>query len=199
MPGSGYRYELQNSSGPAIAFTETTQSELSRLLSPPEEPDAAELTQVVTGKLIGINFDEHNLTLHYAPTRRELTCEYDEDVEPLLFENRRDLIQVRGKVRLGPDDHPAKIVEADYIGDVDLDPFVLREVDVEGRRLRFLQPRKLDPRLDEPQQHMLLEDPPLNLCAHAALRADLFEEVRACLGMLWTEYALSSSHFGERG
>lgn len=181
--------ELQNSSGPAIPFTETLQADLSRLILPPDEEDAAELTQIVTGKLIEINFDDHNLTLHYAPTRRRLTCEYEEDVEPLLFENRRDPIQVRGKVRLGADNHPEKIVEADYIGDLDLAPFVLRDVEFKALKLRFRQPKVIVPKLDESQQVIVLEDAELNLSAHASLRADLFDEVRACLHMLWTEYA----------
>lgn len=189
LPGSGYRFELQNSSGPVIALTETLQADLSRLLMIPEDENAAELTEVVTGKLIEINFDDHNLTLFYAPTRRQLTCEYEEDVEPMLFENRRDLIQVRGKVRLGADNHPEKIVEADYIGDLDLAPFVLREVEFQGLRLRFRQPRVIAPKLDESQQLILLEDPVLNLSAHACLRSELFDEVRACLHMLWTDYA----------
>jgi hypothetical protein len=188
LPGSGYRFELQNRSGPVIGLNETLQAELSRFLLAPEE-DAAELTQVVTGKLIEINFDDHQLTLLYLPTNRQLTCEYQEDVEPMLFENRRDLIQVRGKVRLGTDNHPEKIVEADYIGDLDLAPFALRDMEFKGLRLRFRQPRVVAPKLDESQQFIRLEDPDLNLSACARLRTELFEEVRACLHMLWMEYA----------
>jgi len=189
LPGSGYRFELQNSFGPAITLTETLQADLSRLLLTADDDDAAELTQVVTGKLIEINFDDHNLTLHYAPTRRRLTCEYEEDVEPMLFENRRDLIQVRGKVRLGTDNHPEKIVEANYIGELDLSPFTLRDVAYEGVSLRFRKPRVIAPKLDESQQLICLEDSDINLSAHGYLRAELFDEVRACLHLLWTEYA----------
>jgi hypothetical protein len=188
LPGSGYRYELQNSSGPPIELTETLQAELSRMTLESED-DGAEAIEVVTGKLVEISFDDHNLKLLYAPTRRTLTCEYDEAVEPLLFENRRDLIQVRGKVRLGLDNHPEKIVEADYIGDLDLSPFVLRDVEYKGVRLRFRKPRVIQPKLDETQQLICLEDEELNLSAHARLRPELFEEVRACLYLLWTEYA----------
>jgi len=189
LPGSGYRYELANSSGDPIALTETLQAELARMTLSAEDDCGAEAVEVVTGKLIEINFDDHNLVLLYAPTKRELKCEYDEAAEPLLFENRRDLIQVRGKVRLGPDNHPQKIVEADYIGALDLSPFVLRDVEFAGLRLRFRKPRVIQPRLDETQQLICLEDDELNLSAHARLRPDLFEEVRACLHLLWTEYA----------
>lgn len=189
VPGSGYRYELQNSGGPAIALVETLQADLDRLTFAVEEEDAAEATEVVTGKLIEINFDDHNLTLFYAPTKRKLTCEYDETVEPLLFENRRDLIQVRGKVRLGADNHPEKIVEADYIGELDLSPFTLRDIEYHGLRLRFREPRVIEPKLDASQQLICLEASDLNVSAHARLRAELFEEVRACLHLLWTEYA----------
>jgi hypothetical protein len=189
LPGSGYRYELQNSVGPAVPLVETLQADLDRLTFPAEVEDEAETTEVVTGKLIEINFDDHNLTLFYAPTKRKLTCEYDETVEPLLFENRRDLIQVRGKVRLGADNHPEKIVEADYIGELDLSPFTLREIEYKGVRLRFRQPRVIEPKLDVSQQLICLEAPDLNLSVHARLRAELFEDVRACLHMLWMEFA----------
>ena len=192
LPGSGYRYELQNSAGPAVALVETLQAELDRLTLIAEEPEAAETIEVVTGKLIEINFDDRNLTLFYAPSKRKLTCEYDETVEPLLFENRRDLIQVRGQVRLGADNHPEKIVEADYIGELDLSPFTLRDLEYQGLRLRFRQPRVIEPKLDASQQLICLEAPDLNLSAHARLRAELFEEVRACLHLLWTEYALEN-------
>ena len=72
---------------------------------------------------------------------------------------------------------------------MDLAPFDLRDIEFKGLRLRFRQPRVIVPQLDESQQFILLEDPDLNLSAHAPLRAELFEEVRACLHMLWTEYA----------
>lgn len=108
---------------------------------------------------------------------------------PNSFLSRRDLIQVRGKVRLGPDNHPEKIVEADYIGDLDLSPFILKEIEFQALKLRFRQPRVIAPKLDESQQLIVIEDGALNLSAHANLRADLFEEVRACVHLLWTEYA----------
>ena len=189
LPGSGYRTELRNSNGPAINLTETLQADLNRLFSDAENEETDEPVQVVTGKLIEVNFDEHSLKIFYKPTRRQLTCEYDETVEPLLFENRRDFIQVRGKVRLGADNHPESIVDADYIGDLDLSPFILHDIDFQGLRLRFKRPHLVEPKLDETQQLICLHDPNLNLSAHAALRSELFEEVRACVHLLWTEFA----------
>lgn len=73
-----------------IPFVEET-------LVPVEQREAA---RVVTGELKSIDFTERKVTIIYPPTSKELACIYEEAVEDLLYEKRRDLIQVTGRVLL---------------------------------------------------------------------------------------------------
>jgi hypothetical protein len=192
LPGSGYTFEISNGNGKRVELRDTLQSKVDRMLELEDASKESPLYRVVTGTLTRIDFDDRNLTILYAPTGRELTCEYDEDAEQMLFENRRDRIQVRGKVRLGEDDHPTKIVEVDFIGDLDLSPFTLNEISWNNRQLRFRNPLTLSPSLDETEQLICLYYEQLNLSASAPLRTQLLDDVHECVAFLWEQYALES-------
>ena len=81
-----------------------------------------EAARVITGELKNIDFIEHKLTIIYPPTSRELECLYDEALEDLLYERRRELIQVTGRVLLDDQGSPRKIIGVMDIRDVDLSP-----------------------------------------------------------------------------
>lgn len=185
-PGSGYRYELFNGTGSAIALEETLPNRIESLLTSPTE--CAEL-QTVTGRLDAIAFGEHKLTIIYAPKRRALECFYDEDLEPMLLENRRDLIQVTGRVIMDDDNHPKRIDEVEQIRDLDLSPFVLSEVAGAGFRLRTRKSVLLQPLLSEMEQLICLEHSAWDLNVFAPTRGELFQELKEQVLMLWTEFA----------
>jgi hypothetical protein len=88
-------------------------------LVPAEQREAA---RVVTGDLTNINFIERKLTIIYPPTSKELVCVYDEALEDLLYERRRDLIQVTGRVLLDDQGSPKQIIDVTDIRDIDLSP-----------------------------------------------------------------------------
>jgi hypothetical protein len=129
------------------------------------------------------------LTIIYSPRNRSLECFYKEEIEPMLFENRRDLIQVTGRVVVDEENHPKKIVDVEAIRELDLSPFVLREVEVPGLRIKFRKPLVVEPRLSESQQLICLEHEPLGIDVFAPTRAEVFEELKEQLVMLWREYA----------
>jgi hypothetical protein len=145
--------------------------------------------RTVTGRLEAISFGEHKLTIIYQPKSRPLECFYDEDIELMLLENRRDLIQVTGRVLMDDDSHPKRIDEVEQIRDLDLSPFVLREI--EGRDV-CLRPRSTFsflPALTDDEQFLCLEHAPWSLDVFAATRAELFAELKEQMLMLWMEYA----------
>lgn len=189
-PGSGYRYELLNGTGAAIALEETLPNRIESLLTSPTE--RAEL-QTVTGRLDAIAFGEHKLTIIYAPKRRALECFYDEDLEPMLLENRRDLIQVTGRVIMDDDNHPKRLEEVEQIRDLDLSPFVLNEVAGAGFRLRPRQSIPLQPSLSETEQLICIEHSAWDLDVFAPTRGELFQELKEQVLMLWTEFARASA------
>lgn len=188
-PGGGFRFELSNGSLGPIQFDETARSRTEKLLAEDSGEDAAESAhQIVTGRLERVDFGSREMTLLITPARRVIRCNYDETVEPLLFENRREHIQVRGFVTLGKDGFPESITEVDYIGDLDLSPFVLSTVGTDGASLKFRKALVLNPVLDESEQLIVLEHADLAIHVFAHTRSDLYDELVEHLGVLWSEY-----------
>lgn len=182
-PGSGYAMEFSNCVGAPVRLDEAFAESIERVLASPE-PRRRERT--ITGELRGIAFAEHRLTVFYAPKDRTLECLYDETLEPMLFENRRDLIQVTGQVEDAEDGHPRKIVEVTRIEELDLSPFVITEM---ASGVPLARPLRLSPFLSEDQQSIQLQDEALDIDVFAATRTELLLELRSQLEMLWSEYA----------
>ncbi|MFZ1643224.1 MAG: hypothetical protein WAV07_17690 [Candidatus Contendobacter sp.] len=185
-PGSGYRYEMAPGAGPGISLDETLPARIEAWLTTPEE--CAEV-RTVTGRLEAISFGEHKLTIIYQPKSRPLECFYDEDIELMLLENRRDLIQVTGRVLMDDDGHPKRIDEVEQIRDLDLSPFVLGEIEGRDFRLRPRSTFSFLPTLTDDEQFLCLEHALWSLDVFAATRAELFAELKEQMLVLWQEYA----------
>ncbi len=185
-PGSGYRYEMAPGAGSEISLDETLPARIEAWLKAPEE--RAEV-RTVTGRLEAISFGEHKLTIIYQPKSRPLECFYDEDIELMLLENRRDLIQVTGRVLMDDGGHPKRIDEVEQIRDLDLSPFVLGEIEGRDVRLRPRSTLSFLPTLTDDEQFLCLEHAPWSLDVFAPTRAELFAELKEQMLMLWGEYA----------
>jgi hypothetical protein len=107
----------------------------------------------------------------------------------MLLENRRDLIQVTGRVIMDDENHPKKIVEVEQVRDLDLSPFVLGEFKATNFGLKPQRHLQLQPVLSENQQLVCLDHASWGLDVFAATRSQLFEELTEQLLMLWIEYA----------
>jgi hypothetical protein len=129
------------------------------------------------------------VTIIYAPRHRGLDCYYSEDIEPMLLENRRDLIQVTGRVIMDDGGHPSKIVEVGEIRELDLSPFIVSEISGAGWRIRSSQSFPLVPFLSESEQLICLQHEPWGLDVFAPTRSELFGEFKEQMGLLWEEYA----------
>ncbi len=184
--GSGYRFGFSNGVGGEVVLSEDVSRKVETLIRPVDDTEAV---RTVTGKLDAISFSEHKLTLFYAPKSRLLDCIYDDDLEPMLFENRRDLIQVTGRVLMDEEQHPKKIVEVEAIEDLDLTSFAISEVNWGSGILRFHEALAIKPSLDESEQLLQVEYPDLGIDAFAPTRTELYEEILDQIRMLWIEYA----------
>lgn len=183
-PGAGYAFEFQNCVGPPVRLDEALSARIESVLRPVE---LRQRIHTITGQLLSISFSEHKLSLLYAPKGRTLECLYDESLEPMLFENRRDLIQVTGQVVDAEDGHPRQIVEVSRIEELDLSPFVITELAADAP---LIKPLRLEPFLSEDEQLLRLEHPDLDIDVFAHTRTDLWNELRGQLAMLWQEYGL---------
>ena len=148
-------------------------------------------SQVVTGYLTNINFTNRIVTIIYPPTRREMECSYDEAVEELLLENRRDLIQVTGLMVLDDAGVPKKITNVNDIRELDLSPLVVDMVRAGGWVLKAKQSITLEPTTDETRQLICVTHSGLAIDAFARTRDALVTELNEQIAMLWQEFALA--------
>lgn len=165
-----------------IPFVEDT-------LVPAEQREAA---RVVTGELKSIDFAERKVTIIYPPTSKELACIYEEAVEDLLYERRRDLIQVTGRVLLDEQGIPKQIIDVTDIRDLDLSALTLDTVRHAGLTLKLAPALTLEPGLDESKQLLCIEHLELGIDVYAPTRELLLAELHEQLAMLWNEYAQAS-------
>jgi hypothetical protein len=155
---------------------------------PPEEREAS---KVVTGELKSIDFAARRFSIIYPPAQRELECIYEDAVEELLIENRRELVQVTGRVLLDEQGVPKQIIDVNDIRDLDLSPLVIDTIHHAGRSLKAMTPLTLEPTTDETKQLLCLEHAELGIDVYAPTREVLVAELNEQIAMLWSEYALA--------
>ena len=148
-------------------------------------------SQVVTGTLTNINFDKRIVTIIYPPTKREMECVYDEAIEDLLIENRRDLIQVTGLIVMDDAGVPKRITNVNDIRELDLSPLLIDTVKVGKLMLKAKEGITLEPVTDETKQLICVMHTELGIDAFARTRDALVSELNEQIGMLWQEYALA--------
>lgn len=187
--GAAWRLRLHDAADATFAdFDSETVSFVQATIVPPEEREAS---TVVTGELTRIDFGARKFTIIYPPNNVELECIYDDAVEELLIERRRDLVQVTGRVLLDEQGNPKRIIDVNDIRDLDLSALTVETVQFEGRILKATVPIAIEPSTDESKQFLCLERAELGINVFAATREALLVELHDQLRMLWAEYALA--------
>lgn len=187
--GAAWRLRLHDAADVTFAdFDNETVSFVQGTIVPPEEREAS---TVVTGELTRIDFGARKFTIIYPPNNVELDCIYDEAVEELLIERRRDLVQVTGRVVLDEQGNPKRIIDVNDIRDLDLSALTIETVQFGGRVLKAKVPIAIEPSTDESKQFLRLERSELGINVFAATREALLAELHDQLRMLWAEYALA--------
>lgn len=187
--GANWKFGILDKAGATLAeFDEKTLPFVQATLVPAEQREAE---RTITGELKSINFTQRQFSIVYPPTSRELVCSYDEAVEDLLYENRRSLIQVTGRVVLNDEDQPKEIHAVSDICDLDLSPFTIDHVRYGERRLRASQAVIIEPTLDDDKQFLCLHHEELGIDVFAKTREQLAVELAEQLVMLWDEFALA--------
>jgi len=143
----------------------------------------------VTGRLISIDFDERKITIIHTTTKRELDCFYNEDIEDMLFENRRQLVQIIGLVTLDDNEQPKKITDVISIQEIDLSPIDFNDINYGKKKLHFKENLILTPRLDNSEQLYTINYPELGLELFAYTRQEITSDVKSDIVYLWEEYA----------
>ena len=154
------------------------------------QSEVEEYMTVVTGRLSRIDFDEKKIVIVYPVNHRELECFYDESIEDMLIENRRDLVQVTGKVVFDDDEKPKKITDVVNIQEVDLSPIELDNIQYgDNNRLNLRNRLVLTPTMDDTEQLYTISYPELGIEMFAYTRQELTDDVKSEIVYLWDEYA----------
>jgi len=183
---AGIEVALQSSSGEDLFVPNRCANFLDQLI----ERHSGDVTvTAVTGRLIGIDFDRRRLRLHYPPTRRELQCFYQPDIEDMLLENTRDLIQVVGQVIIDANGEPERINDVEKIIEVDLSVIDVDGFEVGDKRVVAKQPVIFQPLLDDTSQYYTLQEAPFGIQLLAMFRDQLETDLYDELDFLWCQYA----------
>jgi len=150
------------------------------------EPDR----ETINGELIEINVADRQITIVPVGSNRRLQITYPEDLEDVLLENRRSLIQVTGRVLRDENEEVKKMFDLESISPLDLSPLEINEVEHGGVRLRLREPLHLQPRLGAGNPHFLtVEEASSGLDAFAGTVSEIVEEVAESLVVGWRNYA----------
>ncbi len=187
---AGWTLDFHDSQNTNFAtFNTDTVPFVDATLVPSEQREAS---QVVTGELTGIDFAARKVSIIYPPTSKVLECLYEEAVEDLLYEKRRDFIQVTGRVLLDDEGTPKQIIDVTDIRDLDISPEYITGVRSSALSLRAVTPITLDIQLDDTKQLLYVMRPDLGIDVFAPTRETLLSEFQGQLAMLWHEYALAA-------
>lgn len=143
----------------------------------------------VIGYLTSIDFAKKKMVILYPVTSRSLDCFYNEDVEDMLLEQRRRLVQVIGMTVLDENDHPKEITDVVSIQEIDLSPIELDCVCCESKSLRFKNRLVLTPVLDDSKQLYTVSYPEFDLEAFAYTRQELIDSIQSEIVFIWNGYA----------
>ena len=145
--------------------------------------------RLVTGRLDSLDFQARILKLQ-LPTGRTLSCSYNEDFEPILLENPREWLQVRGEVVLNEDDSLKSLNNITEIIEVDPSPLEIESFEINGQIVKAIRPFVVAVNFD-PVGGIYTATGIFNLIIGAETRDFLEESVIDALKFLWDEYALS--------
>lgn len=184
---SGIEIDLQTRTGKKLFAPAAASEFVERIIEQRQSPDATVTT--VTGRLIGIDFADRMLRLHFPPTKRELKCSYHESVEDMLLENPREYVQVVGQVILDKDGEPERIIDVERILEVDLSPITVAVFVSGGAQVCASRPVVFAVTLDESVQYHCIEGGEFAIDLMASTREELEHDLVQELDMLWRQYA----------
>lgn len=181
-----YILEVQDSQGNLIADSISATVSLETLRQSRLSPDTS---SIVTGYFNKVDFKERKLSLMLPASQRSISCIYEEDIEPVLLANARDLIQVVGTIELDEHGSPVRITDVQEVHPVDTTDIDI--IDLLPEYLKSISRNHLHVAVDlsEDKQTYVASFEELGIDHAAYTRDDLIEGVRAEISFLWQNIA----------
>jgi hypothetical protein len=193
-PRTGLIVSIEDARRQKILDGRTVVSE--NLISLLAEPAARTvLPRLVTGRLDALEFQTRTLRLR-LPTERVVTGTYSDDFEPILRENPREWIQVRGEVTLNEDGTIHALDNITEILEVDDSPIIVAALSFDNRIISAVHPIKFDVTFD-PLGGDYTATGDFHMMVSAETRVELEAAVDDALAFLWNEYVVSDDPLSE--
>jgi hypothetical protein len=185
---AGWKLDIHDSKETVFATLDSnTVPFVEKTLVPQDDREAS---RIVTGELTSIDFTARKVSIIYPPTSKLLECLYQESVEDFLYEKRRNLIQVTGRVLLDDQGSPSKIIDVTNIQDLDLSPLSVQGFKCGDHFFKSISPIELAIEIDETKQYLSVVHSELGIDVFASTRDALLTELQDQLSMLWSEYVM---------
>jgi hypothetical protein len=187
-PSEGDRWavDLAIADGQQFRFDYSVRREVERLLRK-EQPSIEDGS--VIGSVERIDFVDQKVTVRQPVSLVQVQCTYPPEYEEVLCDERREMIQLVGRVSRNADGAVVSISDVTMVASVDETPFELERFESHGRTIRLDPPLVVTPELDDDtQQVFVFSDDELDLHVAAHTRGDLHDEIAASLAFAWDEY-----------
>lgn len=185
---SGLVLNIENASRQKL-FTSTQAVKGLAVIADDEAAPITVKQQTVIGRLDALEFANRTLKLQ-LPDGRTLSGTYGDNYEPLLLENPREFIQVRGEAVLDDQGRLRELKNIQDIVEIDDSPITLLNFQRDGHEHRAAKPIDFDVKFD-PESESYLATGPFHMFCVAASRDELEGELNTTLAFLWNEYVLS--------
>ncbi|MCR9237440.1 MAG: hypothetical protein NXI17_12300 [Alphaproteobacteria bacterium] len=184
--GGHYRLSVEDNAGKIIVDSVSATDALERLRQARLSPDTH---SIVTGFFNKVDFKERKLSLLIPSTGRLISCLYEENIEPALLENARDLIQVVGTIELDEDGNPLRITDVQEVHPVNTDDIDLIELLPDYLKANELNNLRIMVELSEDKQTYFAKMDKLGIDQAAYTRSDLVDALEAEIDFLWKNVA----------
>ena len=184
--GGHYRLSVEDKAGNVIVDSVSATEAVERLRQARLSPGTH---SIVTGYFNKVDFKERKLSLLIPGTGRLISCLYEEDIEPALLENARDLIQVVGTIELDEDGNPQRITDVQEVHPVNTDDIDLIELLPDYLKANELNNLRVKVELSDDKQTYFAKLDELGIDQAAYTRFDLVEALEAELDFLWKNVA----------
>lgn len=180
-----YRLDIEDERGEiiassAIAFEAIENLKKSRI---PENTYS-----IITGYFNRVDFKERKITIQLQ-SGHSVNCIYDEEVEPTLLENARDLIQIVGMVEVDENGNPKRVTDVQEVHAVDTSEIDIIEVLPDYLKSLELNNMQAKVYLSEDNQTYFASIEDIGIETAAYTRSDLMEGIRAEIDFLWRNIA----------
>ena len=185
-PGGAVTLDILDSRHALAVSMDAVRPNVAALLRPARTVDH---DGILTGTLNEIDFARRTLVILETSSERQLTCLYDESVEPMLLEHPRELIQVHGTIVRDAEGRPASIQDVSLVQPLDLSPFLIEHFVAGNQPVACDPPLDLAVEFDAAAGILTVADADLGIDAYGETRDRLSASLHSELDTLWRFYA----------